>query len=387
MALSSSAGQTFFVSLFSGEIRAELGLSHGDFGWLYTIATVCSAVALSVLGQSADRFHPVPLAAAVLLGLSCAALGMSFASGVWFLGAAVFGLRFCGQGMLSHIMFTALGRWFTRSRGRALSLAGLGFSVGSASLPWAATHALDAWDWRHVWLLTAGIYLLALIPALGLLALALRRFEPEQDRTVQATPESPGDSWSRGAMLRDPRWYAVMPGVLMPPFVITGVLFHQIHLVETKAWSLGHFAGAYPAFAGCAVVVSLASGPLVDRFGAARLLPFYLVPMVAGLCVLGLGEDLGVIPVFMALFGSTSGAAVIVLGALWPELYGVTHLGAIRSVIMMAMVFATALAPGLMGALLDRGVRIESQCLALAGATSACVLLNLALQPALRRTA
>ena len=32
MAFCSSLGQTFFISLFSSEIRSELGLSHGAFG-------------------------------------------------------------------------------------------------------------------------------------------------------------------------------------------------------------------------------------------------------------------------------------------------------------------------------------------------------------------
>ena len=28
----SSVGQTYFISLFGGEIRGEFGLSHGEFG-------------------------------------------------------------------------------------------------------------------------------------------------------------------------------------------------------------------------------------------------------------------------------------------------------------------------------------------------------------------
>ena len=33
--LLSSAGQTYFISLFGGELRAEFGLSHGGFGTVY----------------------------------------------------------------------------------------------------------------------------------------------------------------------------------------------------------------------------------------------------------------------------------------------------------------------------------------------------------------
>ena len=41
---SSSIGQTFFISLFSGEIRSEFNLSHGIFGTFYSVATLISAI-------------------------------------------------------------------------------------------------------------------------------------------------------------------------------------------------------------------------------------------------------------------------------------------------------------------------------------------------------
>ena len=35
----SSFGQTFFVSLFGADVRAEFRLSHGEFGSIYSLAT------------------------------------------------------------------------------------------------------------------------------------------------------------------------------------------------------------------------------------------------------------------------------------------------------------------------------------------------------------
>lgn len=185
-------------------------------------------------------------------------------------------------------------------------------------------------------------------------------------------------------MLHDPRFYRIMLGVLAPPFIVTGILFHQVHLVETKGWTLAGFAATYPLFAASSTVVSLSIGPLVDRLGAFRLLPFYLLPLVGGLVVLSLGQGAWVAPLFMLLLGSTSGAATIVLGALWPELYGTAHLGSIRSLVMAAVVVSTALAPGAMGFLVDRGVSIQTQGLVLAGIAVACAVINALLQPALR---
>ena len=71
----------------------------------------------------------------------------------------------------------------------------------------------------------------------------------------------------------------LLPGLLAPPFIITGVLFHQVHLVETKSWSLSEFAACYPLYAVSATIMSLMVGWMVDRFGAVHLLQFYLLPL------------------------------------------------------------------------------------------------------------
>jgi MFS family permease len=70
--------------------------------------------------------------------------------------------------------------------------------------------------------------------------------------------------------------------------------------------------------------------------------------------------------VFMFLLGSSYGVSGAVFGAIWPEVYGTRHLGAIRSLVSAAMVFASALGPGMTGWLIDRGIGFESQLLIMA---------------------
>jgi MFS family permease len=120
--------------------------------------------------------------------------------------------------------------------------------------------------------------------------------------------------------------------------------------------------------------MSFAFGWLVDRFGARRLLPFYQIPMALGCLLLASGGSLWSVWGVFALFGLTQGGAVALLGALWPEIYGARHIGAIRGLAVSAMVFATALGPGISGALLDFGVALETQFLGFAMANfAACI--------------
>ncbi|MCP4769326.1 MAG: hypothetical protein GY875_24090 [Gammaproteobacteria bacterium] len=70
----SSPGQTFLISLFSGEIRAELSLSDGEFAGIYSLATLASAIVMIWSGALIDRIDLKRLSiASVLDSISAAA--------------------------------------------------------------------------------------------------------------------------------------------------------------------------------------------------------------------------------------------------------------------------------------------------------------------------
>ncbi len=377
LSFSSSFGQTYFISLFSGDLRAAFDLSHGGFGGLYTLATLASAATLVWLGKLADTQPLARLSAATITGLALIALAMAAVASPVMLVLVLFGLRLFGQGLLSHLCFTAMGRWYNAQRGRAIAIAAMGFPAGEALFPIVAV-GLALWiGWRETWIVAAGALLLLALPLAYLLLRNGRT--PRNPAPVDGRGKVLPRDWTRGEVLRDPLFYALMPGILAPSFILTGVFFHQVHLVETKGWSLALFAAAYPGYSLAAVGASLAFGWAVDRWNAGRLLPAYLLPMAAGLFLLGLADAAWVALAFMALSGATAGAATTLIGALWAEIYGTRHLGAIRALAVAAMVFATGLAPGLMGGLLDLGIGLDAQILVMAVYTLAAAVLFLGL--------
>ena len=129
------------------------------------------------------------------------------------------------------------------------------------------------------------------------------------------------------------------------------------------------FAGCFAVFAGAPLPAGLLAGPLVDRFGGARLVPACLLPLAASLVVLSATNAVWAAPVFMALAGVTCGLFGATAGSLWAEVYGVRHLGAIRALATAVGVFATAGSPVLMGWGIDAGVTMETISLACAGYT------------------
>ena len=85
----SSFGQTFFISVFAGEIRAAFGLSHGEWGGLYAGATMASAAVMVYAGGLTDRFRVRRIGPVILGGLALATGLIASASAVWALAGAV----------------------------------------------------------------------------------------------------------------------------------------------------------------------------------------------------------------------------------------------------------------------------------------------------------
>ena len=143
--------------------------------------------------------------------------------------------------------------------------------------------------------------------------------------------------------------------------------------MEAKGWSLAFFTGAYTLYTVASVGLTLLTGPVVDRVGAVRILPWHLAPMCLGLVALGSSDHWIVALVYMFLTGVTVGVRITIGGAIWAEIYGVENLGAIRSLATSFLVVSTALSPVVMGWMIDYGVSVESlafMCLAYAAGSS-----------------
>ncbi|WP_234901932.1 MFS transporter [Agrobacterium rubi] len=373
----SSFGQTFFISLSGGEIRRAFGLSDGDFGLIYMGVTLASAVSLVWLGKLADRWSFRQVVSLAVPALALGALGMAYAFSTVVLVASLYLLRLFGQGMMVHIGYTSLGRWFAAERGRAVSLSALGLNAGQAVLPLLAVAGIAAFGWRSIWMIAA-IFLVAIVlPAVLLLVKAER--VPTRMSAISVSTDA--RSWTRPDVVRDPYFYLLMLGMLPPAFISNTIFFHQVHLSQAKGWPVELMASAFFLYACVAVANSLLSGYLVDRFSALRLLPFYLIPFGVGCVVLAMVDAPWAVFVFMVLYGISDGFSLTLFGSLWPEVYGVKFLGAIRAVIVAIMVFASALGPGLGGLLIDHGVAFTSQIFAMG---AYCILIVMVLLPVSR---
>ncbi|WP_332775346.1 MFS transporter [Polaromonas sp.] len=374
----SSFGQTFLISLSAGDIRREYALSHGAFGSLYMAATLASALTLPRLGHLVDHYSAKKVTLLVVPMLALAAACMALSRHIVALFVAVYLLRLFGQGMMSHTAFTVMARWFSAQRGRAVSLATLGLNTGEALLPLAFVALAASVGWRNTWWLAAGALLLLALPVIA----SLTAVERAPQATDPAARAGTVRDWTRAEVLRDPLFYGVMLAMMPPAFIGNTIFFHQVYLVELRGWSLELFASSFTLYAVMTIVFTLVSGQLIDRISGRVLLPFYLLPLGLGLLLLGSVEAPWIVFAFMALYGVSNGFSLSLYGSLWPEIYGVKHLGAIRAVIVAVLVFASATGPGMAGLLIDAGVSYPALIVALG---VYCVLISVVMLRVVRR--
>ena len=367
MMFGSSLGQTYFIGLFSGEIRAALDLSHGDFGGIYSAATLVSAVLLLWTGALIDRMDLRRYAYLVTLGLAGACVVMAASGGPLVLFLAVLGLRQLGQGLMGMTASTTVVRYLDRHPGKANALSGMGYSVSEALLPSLVIASLAFMTWRQSWLFWGGMALLVLLPVTRILL----RDHDKRHREYLSGLEIPANSrgasgrrqWTRGEVVRDPAFYLFLPALMAQPMLFTGFMFHQVHLVNQKGWSLAAWAGLYILYALISSACKLFAGLLVDHYSAVRLVPLVSLPLGLGLLLLGLSSSFSIAIAFMCLMGVSIGVYSTLSSPFYAELYGTQHLGSIKSLTTSTMVLATAVAPVLMGWLIDWGVSMEQMAL------------------------
>ncbi len=345
----SSLGQTFLISLYVPHILADLSLSNTAFGTMYAVATIGSSILLMNFGARIDN-RPLPgYVYKTIVVLAAASLALGLTRHALMLPVALLGLRFAGQGLMTHISETVLGRYFEQNRGKALSLSSLGFSVGEMIFPLLIAVLIPLIGWRASVAVNSAILLAVLLPALRLFPLS------EFDRHDESAPKERGTA-AQWQLLKSPLFWTLAPAVVVLSLTNTGVFFYQLVLAESRGWPAAWYSVMFSGYAVSRFAFGLFGGLLVDRFGARKLFALHLVPLLFGLVVLALYPMRWSAVVFLLSAGVSLGASSPIKSAIFAELHGTEALGGVRSVYTAFMVLGTALGPMLLGSFLDAGV-------------------------------
>ena len=368
----SAPGQSYSVAAFKEPMRDGLGISETDFSLAYAFATIVSGALLPMVGRWVDRLgarRTLPLIA-VFLGGGCIAMSRVTSLGGLYAGFSL--VRALGQGALSLVAAWLVGEWFSRRRGFATALSGVGGSLSVMSIPLINNAVIVRYGWEAGWLVLGVIvWVVLVLPSvifvrdrpeqLGLLPDGDTPTDHAPGQSSVATPEavapekvvsrepSPvivGDhQWTVAGVLRDATFWKLLAVPATSGMVGTGLVFHTVSLLGSRGISPTWALTLITLQALIATCGALGAGWLTDRVAAGRLLA------AAMLCLAAASFLVLVMPtpwlailyaVLLGLHGSIIRSTGMVV---WINYYGRMHQGAIRGIAMAAMIFSAAIGP------------------------------------------
>ena len=351
IAFASGFGQTFFISLFSEDFRSAFSLSNTEFGSLYSIATVLSAITIIWAGKLIDTVSLKKYTLAIVIGLAITCFMASIVFNVFFLFLTIYFLRLFGQGLMGHTSRTTMARYFDANRGKALAISGFGFSIGEMIYPGLIVFLILSIGWRMAWL-SSSIFVIIFFG--GIFLFLLRKNNYQREISSNNNLNENELSWRRRDVLKDIKFYMYLPLSLLMSFTVTGFLFHQVFIAEMNSWTIINLAESFIFYAISGIGGSIISGILVDKFTGRKLISFHLLPMAAIFTVMLFSNHVYVLYLYMAGLGLSNGFTENMSNSMWAEMYGVKNLGAIKALLTFFGVLASASSPFLYGVILDK---------------------------------
>ena len=352
----SSFGQSYFLGLFNSSIREALSITHGQFGSIYASATLCSSLLLIWVGKKIDDVNIFKFAFFVTILLSFACFFFSKVSSIFLLFIAIFLMRFSGQGMMSHTASTTISRYFTRTRGRALSISWFGLSSAEFIMPVLMVYLLTIIDWQNLWLIFS-ITVLIVLPIASFLLIKNLNLD-SRETNDENIKDIEIKQWKRREVIKDYRFYIISLNMLAMPWIFTGFAVFQSFVQTSKEWGPYVIAQSFMSYSILSVLTLFLSGFLIDKFTSRKLLIYMNIPLLLSVIVLFFFDTPVTAFVFLGLVGISNGFANILGSSTWAELYGVKYLGSIKALTTALMVFATAFGTALFGYLIDIGFTV-----------------------------
>ena len=353
----SSFGQSFFLGLFNSSIRDALSITHGQFGTIYASATLLSSLVIIWVGKKIDDIDVFKFGTFVTLLLSFSCYFFSKVSSVTFLFIAIFLMRFSGQGLMSHTATTTISRYFTKSRGKALSTGWFGLSTAEFILPVFIIYLLTFMEWRNIWINIS--FVILLLPIISYLLIKNIKLDSREIDNNKNKRNIKIKNWKRIEVIKDYRFYIVCANMLAMPWIATGIFVYQSFILSSKNWGPYVIAQSFMAYSILSVITLFIAGFLIDKFSSRKLLIYMNLPFLLSLFLIIVFDNPIVSFLFLGLIGISNGLANVLGSSTWAEVYGVKHIGSIKALTTALMVFSTAFGTAVFGLLIDKGFSIE----------------------------
>ncbi|PSL43994.1 sugar phosphate permease [Salsuginibacillus halophilus] len=354
----SGPGQTYSISVFIDAYVDDLGWSRTTISSLYSVATLGAGFTLFLIGRLVDKKGQRMMTAVIgtLLALACFWNAILIGPVMMFIG--FFMLRLFGQGSMTLIPNTLIPQWFDQLRGRAISFMTLGGLVSAAALPPMNLFLINSFGWRSAWMFWGIMLLLLFVPAawffirnrpqnVGLLpddAGAGKEGKELADAENHAQAQFDASFTLQDALHTKAFWFILFCAAV-PSLVNTGITFHLFSIMAEREIPRTATAFLLSLMPIAAFTFTLVSGFIVERVAPRKLFAAAFLLKSLLLVWLVFADALWAVGLYVILWGVFEGTTKICNNIIWPNYFGLAHLGRLRSLATTAIVIGSALGP------------------------------------------
>lgn len=335
-----------------------------EFGW--TTAATASVFSLSMTtfgltsilaGYLSDRFGPRRVVGAGGLLLGGGVVLSSFTTSIGHLYATYGVVAAAGLGAIIVPSFSTTIRWFTKRRGLAVGIIGMGVGVGLLTTSLLAALLIEPYGWRVGLAAVGGVFLFIALFSAHLLKgkpedLGLKPYGAE----AETVPEEEG-SFPAGAELV--RLFRGRSFLLLYALFFLGSLAYSVAILYLIPYSVS--LGIPPLIAaGSLSVVGVGSlmgrvgfGSISDYFGRTRTLALSSALEGVGLLMMFRAENLAVLYSSSLIFGVAYGGWIVVFLAVEGDFFIAPSLGVVTGVMETGFGLGSLTGPILAGYIID----------------------------------
>jgi MFS family permease len=331
------------LSVFVVPLNEDMGWTFTEISIAFTAGSLFGSFVSAIVGRQLDRYGArasVVVAGMIMTGCL---IGLALMQEVWqFWG--FFGLgRTAALAGINLGTSVAVGNWFIKKRGRAVSFLGIGLRAGQALYPMIIiTPIIVAYSWRHAYAFLA-LTTIALIVIPGWIFLRRRpedfglNPDGQEDSTSlekindQSVIQETEHSFTLLEARRTAAFWLITVATMTVIFAQTAVNLHAVSSVIDRGGIESSFAGVFVfIIMGTAAASAYGWGALMDKIHVRWATIIATLFTAASMIVITFATSIWLAVAFAILFGLGTGGWTIAQTLLFANYFGRRHLGAIR---------------------------------------------------------
>jgi MFS family permease len=361
----------YSFGVFFKPMSAEFGWTRAMTAGAYSLRSIEGGIASPIVGWAVDKYGAriVIIVGAIISGLSFASMPLVDSLLAFYL---IYGVALSTgmSAMLYLPAWTVIARWFRRRLSLAMALLAVGAGLGGLVCAPAAAVLITHFGWRYAFVILGVVIWIVALP----LAFVVRNspsemgLRPDGDSPTDEDLKGAGstsESMGQGPEPPSPADYTLKQALRSSPFWVLALAFfffgmahstvtvHTVPALTDAGIPMEMAALSIGLLTVVSIIGRLSLGFLGDYITKRYLFMVAYALMGMGILVLMNAKTMGMVYLFIFLFGVGFGGTVPLMPAIRAEYFGRAALGKIQGFMNPVMMLAGAVGPIFSGYVFD----------------------------------